>query len=307
MRIICLLLFATFFKSMFAQEPDLLSLMDDTDSKNEKVFATFKTSKIINGQSIETVKKRCLDFRITHRFDNIAVNGSAHTMWGIDNSQDIRFSFDYGITNNLTVGFSRSKYNELLELYSKFRFFEQTVNNKIPVSIAAYICSGYTPITSSAFYLGVDKKTKQNDLHRLNYFSQILIARKFNSWLSLQIMPSYHHRNFIKYNVNTTNNKEDANGIFSLGVGGRLRFTKRMALIVDYFYNFSDYRNNNKANPFYNPLAIGFEMETGGHVFHMNFTNNGAISENNFIPNTTSNWLKGEFKFGFNISRVFAF
>jgi hypothetical protein len=307
MKATFLLFFAIFFSSMFAQEPDLLSLMDDTDSKNEKVFATFKTSKIINGQSIETVKKRCLDFRITHRFDNIAVNGSAHTMWGIDNSQDIRFSFDYGITNNLTVGFSRSKFNELLELYSKYRFLEQTVNNKIPVSIAAYFCAAYSPITSSAFYLGVDKNTKQNDLHRLNYFSQILIARKFNSWLSLQIMPSYHHRNFIKYAVNTTNNKEDQHDIFSLGIGGRLRFTKRMALIVDYFYNFSDYRNNNKTNPFNNPLAIGLEMETGGHVFHVNFTNNGAISENNFIPNTTSDWLKGEFKLGFNISRVFTF
>jgi hypothetical protein len=80
-----------------------------------------------------------------------------------------------------------------------------------------------------------------------------------------------------------------------------------MALIVDYFHNFSEYRTNNKSTPFYNPLAIGLEMETGGHVFHMNFTNNGGISENNFIPNTTSSWLKGEFKFGFNISRVFHF
>lgn len=302
-----LLLLTVLCVSLNAQEPDLLSLVDDSGNENEKVFATFKTTKIVNSQSIETVKKRCLDFRITHRFDNIAVGGSAHTMWGFDNSQDIRYSFDYGLTDNLTLGFARSKQNELLELYTKYRFLEQTVNNKIPVSIAFYASAGYTPVTGRAFYLGVDKDTKQNDLHRLNYFSQLIIARKFNSWLSLQIMPSYHHRNFIKYAINTSNNKEDQNDIFSMGVGGRLRFTKRMALIVDYFYNFSEYRTNNKLNPFYNPLAVGLEMETGGHVFHMNFTNNGGISENNFIPNTTSNWLKGEFKFGFNISRVFHF
>jgi hypothetical protein len=307
MKISYLFFLATFFTSLCAQELDLLSLVDDSDKENEKVFATFKTTKIINAQSIETVKKRCLDFRITHRFDNIAVNGSAHTLWGIDNSQDIRFSFDYGITDNLTAGFSRSKFNELLELYGKYRFLEQTVNNKVPVSVAAYVCAGYTPINASAFYLGVDKNFKQNDLYRLNYFSQLIIARKFNSWLSLQLMPSYHHRNFIKYAVNASNNKEDQHDIFSMGIGGRIRFTKRMAILIDYFHNFSEYRANNKANPFYNPLAIGFEMETGGHVFHMNFTNNGAISENNFIPNTTSNWLKGEFKFGFNISRVFHF
>jgi len=293
--------------SLNAQELDLLSLVDDAGKENEKVFATFKTTKIVNSQSIETVKKRCLDFRITHRFDNIAVGGSAHTMWGFDNSQDIRYSFDYGLTDKLTIGFARSKQNELLELYSKFRFLEQTVSNKIPVTIAAYFCAGYTPINNAAFYLGVDKNTKQNDIYRFNYFSQLIIARKFNSWLSLQVMPSYHHRNFIKYAINTTNGKEEQNDIFSLGIGGRLRFTKRMALIVDYFYNFSEYRTNNKSTPFYNPLAIGLEMETGGHVFHMNFTNNGGISENNFIPNTTSNWLKGEFKFGFNISRVFHF
>jgi hypothetical protein len=302
-----LLFFITVNFILNAQEPDLLSLVQEPSAENEKVFATFKTTKILNAQSIETVKKRCLDFRITHRFDNIAVGGSAHTMWGFDNSQDIRYSFDYGITDNLTVGFSRSKYNELLELYSKFRFLEQTVNDKVPVSIAAYFSAGFTPVSKDAFYLGVDKKTPQKTIHRFNYFSQLIIARKFNSWLSLQIMPAYHHRNFIKYVLNTNNNTEDEHDIFSMGVGGRLRFTKRMALIVDYFYNFSDYRINNKTNPFYNPLAIGFEMETGGHVFHMNFTNNGAISENNFIPNTTSNWLKGEFKFGFNISRVFNF
>lgn len=290
-----------------AQDTDLLALVNEPDAANETVFATFKTTKIINAQSIETVKKRCLDFRITHRFSDMGVMNSPHTMWGFDISSDIRYSLDYGVTDKLTLGLARSKVNELVEGYTKWRFLEQTTNNKVPVSIALYGSVGYSSQSTSAIYSGVDPAYKHNEAHRFSYFSQLIIARKFNSWFSLQIISSYQHRNFIKYAINTANNALETNGIVSAGIGGRIRFTKRMALLVDYFYNFSPYRQNNKENPFYNPLAIGFEWETGGHVFHLNFTNNGAISENNFIPNTTSNWLDGQFKFGFNISRVFAF
>ncbi|HEY1040903.1 MAG TPA: DUF5777 family beta-barrel protein [Bacteroidia bacterium] len=293
----------------FAQEDDLLKLVEEpaTEVKNEKVYATFKTTKIINAQSIETVKKRTLDFRITHRFSDIGVSGSGHTLWGFDVSNDIRYSFDYGITDQLTVGFSRSKWRELLEGYAKWRFLEQTKNNKVPVSICLYENMGFTPIVQAELYDGTDKSVVKKDVHRFSYFSQLIIARKFNDWFSFQLMPSYHHRNFVRDDVNADNGAHETNGIVSLGAGGRIRFTKRMAIIVDYFHNFSKYRTNNKLNPFYDPLAVGLEIETGGHVFHLNFTNNGAISENNFIPYTQSNWLDGQFKFGFNISRVFSF
>ncbi|MCD6069130.1 MAG: hypothetical protein K0S33_3956 [Bacteroidetes bacterium] len=300
-------LLVTVSTGIFAQE-DLLSLVNEPEKpKNEKVFATFKTTKIVNAQSIETVKKNTLDFRITHRFSDIAVGGSGHTLWGFDNSTDIRYSFDYGITDQLMVGFARSKYRELLEGYAKWRFLEQTTNNKIPLTIAAYTSMGFTPILQGDLYAGTDKSVEKKDVHRFSYFSQLILARKFNSWFSLQLMPSYHHRNFVRADVNADNGAEETNGIVSLGIGGRLRFTKRMAFIVDYFYNISKYREGNTLNPYYNPLAVGLEIETGGHVFHLNFTNNGAISENNFIPYTQSNWLDGQFKFGFNISRVFNF
>jgi hypothetical protein len=294
--------------ALFAQD-DLLSLIGDTlPQKRDKVYATFKTTKIINAQSIETVHKRTLDFRVTHRFGDIGVGGSAHSLYGFDNSTDIRISFDYGITDNWTVGFSRNKYRELLEGYTKWRFLEQQKGGGIPVSMAIYSNMGYTPIVKEAFYDGVDKSVSQKSIHRLSYFHQLIIARKFGNVLSLQLMPSYHYRNFVRADVNTNNGKaEETNGLFSMGIGGRLRFTKRMSLLIDYFYTVSAFRTNNKATPFYNPLAVGLEIETGGHVFHLNFTNNGAISENNFIPYTTSNWLDGQFKFGFNISRVFSF
>jgi hypothetical protein len=295
----------------FAQD-DLLNLLDSTGAKktHDKVIATFKTSKVINAQSTETVKKGTMDFRVTHRFGNIGTEsgGGGHTLYGFDNSTDIRISFDFGITDNLTLGVARSKMNEMVDGLVKYRFLTQTTDNHIPVSMALYGDMSYNPQTADQFYNGVDRtssKFKQNDIHRFSYVTQLLIARKFGSRLSIELIPTYQHRNFVLANVNPGNGKEETNDLISIGGGFRLKLTKRVALIADYFYTFSEYRTNNSANPFYNPLAIGIEIETGGHVFHLNFTNASGIIENNYIPNTTDNWLKGGYKFGFNISRVF--
>lgn len=296
--------------SINAQD-DLLNLVDSTGAKktHEKVFATFKTSKIINLQSIETVKAKTMDFRVTHRFGNIGTQsgGGAHTLYGFDNSTDIRISFDFGITDKLTLGVGRSKQGELIDGLVKYRFLSQTTDNHIPISAAFYGDMSYNPQESGLFYKGAAKpySFKQNDIHRFTYTAQLLLARKFGSRLSVELIPTYNHRNFVLASINPDNGAEETNDLFSVGGGFRLKLTKRVSLIADYIYTFSKYRQNNSANPFYDPLAIGIEIETGGHVFHINFTNASGIIENNFIPNTTDSWLKGGYKFGFNISRVF--
>lgn len=296
----------------FAQD-DLLDLVKE-DPKNEpakKVYATFKTTKIVNAQNIETVKKRNIDFRVTHRFGNIynsssanALNEAAHSAFGLDNSTDIRTSFDYGITDELTIGVGRSKYREMNDATIKWRFLTQRENNKIPVSVCFYGNLGYTSMTTDNLYAGTIRP-KTNEAHRVQYASQLLIARKFNSWLSLQIMPTFIHRNFIKQQLNTNNGKEDQNSLLSIGIGGRLKMSKRMALVVDYFYNFSEYQTKNP-NAYYNPLGVGLEIETGGHVFHINYTNGAAILESSLLTSTQDTWTKGQIKLGFNISRWFA-
>lgn len=296
----------------YAQD-DLLDLVKE-DPKNEpakKVYATFKTTKIVNAQNIETVKKRNLDFRVTHRFGNIynsssknALNEAAHNAFGLDNSTDIRMSFDYGITDDITIGIGRSKYREMNDATIKWRFLTQRENNSIPLSVCFYGNLGYTSMTTDNLYAGTIRP-KTNEAHRVQYASQLLIARKFNSWFSLQIMPTYIHRNFIKQQLNTNNGKEDENGLLSLGIGGRLKMSKRMALVVDYFYNFSEYQTNNP-NAYYNPLGVGLEIETGGHVFHINYTNGAAILESSLLTSTQDTWTKGQIKLGFNISRWFA-
>jgi len=293
-----------------AQEEDLLKLADEGTTKtHEKVIATFKGSKIINAQSIETVKRKTLDFTVAHRFGNIggASGGGAHTLFGLDNSADIRIGFAYGITDNITIAVGRSKQRELIDGFVKYRFLTQTKDNHIPVTIAFYGLASYCPQEASQFYSGTIKTEgfKQKEEHRMAYTSQLLIARKFGSAFSMQLMPTYQHRNFVVANINPENGAEETNDLISIGIGGRIKFTKRVSLIVDYFYTFSEYRKNNTTNPFYAPLAIGIEIETGGHVFNMTYTNSPGLIENNYIPYTNDTWLKGGIKLGFNISRVF--
>jgi len=298
-------------KVLSAQE-DLLSLVDEKTEPPKKVYATFKTVKIGNAQTIETVKKNHLDFRISHRFGNIynsdlknPINETFQTFLGFDNANDIRISFDYGILDNLTVGIGRSKMNKLADASLKWKILQQTADFSMPISLAFFTSLGYSHAPTSTIYNGIVKDFKTNELHRFNYFSQLIIASKLSDWLSLELLPSYMYRNFIKENINAKNdNANDVNGFFSMGIGGRIKLTKRLSLIGDYFYNVSPfYQKNDKV---FNPLSLGVEIETGGHVFSLFYTNASGLTENNFIPYTTESWAKGQVKFGFCISRTFA-
>lgn len=295
---------------LFAQD-DLLALVNEDNDKSEKVYATFKTYRLGNGQSIETVKKKHMDYRVAHRFGNLynstlanPLNESAHTAFGFDAATDLRNSLDFGLLDNLTIGIGRSRFNELVDGSVKWRFLTQTSDFKTPVSMAVFASAGYTTMKSAVLYGGILKDFKTNEAHRLNYIAQIIIACKITSGISLQLVPSYSHRNFIKQNINSNNDSEDTNDIFSLGFGGRIKLTKRMSIIGDYFFNFSPFFQNNPTA--FNPLSIGFEFETGGHVFSLSFTNASALTENNFIPYTVDSWQKGQVKFGFCLSRTFS-
>jgi hypothetical protein len=291
----------------FAQQ-DLLSMATTTDTvkKHEKALSAFMTTKIINAQSTETVKRHCLDFRITHRFGNIAPEsgGGVHELYGWDDISDVRISFDYGLTDKITIGFGRSKIDENLDFTLKWKLLEQTTDSYVPVSVTLYENAALTPMLTSSLYDGTtDSVYRFSD--RMSYVSQLIIARRLNRSFSFEILPTYQHRNFVKAGINPENNAQDQNDLFAIGAGFRMKVTKRMAIIADYFHVFSAYRTNNTAIPYYDPLAVGFEIETGGHVFDLNFTNASGIIENNFLPYTTDSWTKGGIKFGFNISRIF--
>ena len=165
---------------------------------------------------------------------------------------------------------------------------------------------------SAAYYANVALNPSKNTdslfntfTNRLSYTHQLIIASKVSDGISLEVLPTFVHRNMVRSELNTSNNTYDENDIIALGVAGRFKITKRTSFVVDYFHTFSEYRVNNKETPYYHPLAFGFEFETGGHVFHVNLSNSSGIIENDFIPNSSDAWQDGGQKFGFNISRVF--
>jgi len=313
MRTILILQFLLICISSLKAQDDLDKMLDDMAPKKAKepVTSTFKSPQIINGQSNETTHKHDLLFMVKHRFGDIAGTfGGIQTFYGLDNASDILIGFDYGITDRLSFGFGRTKgapngintsQRQLFYIKPKYRLIRQSVDNRIPVSLTLFgnaIASGMekpqNPTPDANF-------RKFSD--RLSFVTQAIITRKFSNNLSLAISPTYVRRNYVSFN--------DMNNMFGLGIGGRMKVSHRMALIADYFFSFRSKESKNyfleqKEFKFYDPLGIGLEIETGGHVFNFIFTNSTAILENQFIPSTSSSWTKGGFRWGFSITRTFA-
>lgn len=272
----------------------------DTLSLNKAIPYTFKSTRLINSQTVETVAKGFLDIRITHRFGAIGmganVSSSYHNLWGFDVSSDIRIAAEVGVTKDLTLGFARSKYKENLEGLVKYRLLTQTRNNKIPVSISLF--SNATFSTKEDARLTYDQPSSIKEMkRRFAYATQLLIARKFSSIVSLQLSSGIVHRNFVEF--------DDINTTPFIGFGGRIKVTKTMSLVSDYTFNIEKSRLPGNAKQRYNVLGAGFEFDTGGHVFSLIFTNAPAIVETEYITNTQDTWTKGGFRFSFNISRNF--
>ncbi|GLU54398.1 DUF5777 family beta-barrel protein [Dyadobacter frigoris] len=277
----------------FAQN-DLLKELDQVqDSVVNYSAATFKGTRIINGHSVETVGKNNLDFIISHRFG--AVNSGAQNFFGLDESQ-IRLALEYGLTDRLMIGVGRSSYQKTLDFFAKYRLLKQSTGARnMPVSVTLFASDAHNSTTSSTelpFYTIMQRQT---------YTFQALIARKFNDKLSLQLSPTVIHRNLAE-------NQIDANTIYSLGMGGRYKLTKRTSFNVEYWYTPKTFAGTTQRDPrFTNTLSLGFDIETGGHVFQLHLTNSRGMIEKQFIGQTTGKWNNGDIFYGFNISRTFSF
>lgn len=282
-----LIVFALFIISFNSQSQELMNLLDQETSKeetNQKVVETFYGTRVVNGQSVETVGKNVLQFAISHRFGTL--NEGAYNFYGLDFAT-IRLGFDYGIRKWWNIGIGRSSFNKTYDGYTKFRILAQTVKGgPIPLTVDFF---------SSMAIATIEKSTPAKEISfnsRLAYVHQILIARKFSNGISLQLMPTFVHRNSVS-------NGSGPNNIFSIGGAGRYKFSKRFALVLEYFYKFTE------RSGYYNAIALGLDIETGGHVFQLLLTNSIGMIESQFIPLTIDNWRKGGIHFGFNLSRVF--
>lgn len=286
MKKIILLIVFYFPFAIIAQE-DLLSLLEDSMTKNpnEKVYATFKTTRVINLPSVENVAGGVLDIKINHRFGFL--NSGVEELFGLDQST-IRIGGEYGLSNNFMIGFGRSSFEKTLDGYFKWKVVGQSRGKgAFPFTISLF---GSTALKT----LNTTPDRKNYLSNNLVYTSQLIIGGKINERFSLQVSPTFIHRNL-------TLNTNEKNDVLAIGAGGRIKLTKRVSLNGEYIYLLPDQISAD----FKPSLSIGFDIETGGHVFQLHATNSTAMIEKGYITETVGDWAEGDIRFGFNISRVF--
>ncbi|MES2240787.1 MAG: DUF5777 family beta-barrel protein [Bacteroidota bacterium] len=275
------ILFLFLFPLLSYSQNDLLSGVDSVSTK-EKVTSAFKGLKIVNLESTKLAAKGDLYFIVAHRFGSI--KDGFEGFYGLDNA-NTQLKFVYGLTNGLSISGARSEL--AYDFATKFTLFNQ-IKDGFPVNIAGFTSLAINNTLKESLYPNMTF----ND--RFTYVAQLLISRKYSEKLSLEIAPTFFHENFVE-------NPQQDNTQYAIGLGGRYKLSKRWSLNIDYAAHL-----NRASNSVYkNPLSIGFDLETGGHVFQMHFTSSQGIHEAGYLGQTTGDWTKGDVFFGFNLLRVF--
>jgi len=285
MKPVFILFFSFLFLHAAQAQDDIMKSLQDSTARKEYVTGAFKSSRVINGHSIEMIGPGVLDFRILHRFG--PVNQGVSQFFGLDQAS-MRLGFDYGISKNFTIGIGRTTTQKELDGFLKYRLLRQATGpGGSPVTIV--LVAGMSIQT----YKNLDPSKEVSFNLRSGYYYQAIFGRKISERFSLQLSPTLVHRNEVATG--------DVNDIFAAGVGARYKFSKRMAFVVDYFYVTNGVPHSDGSNP----LSVGVDIETGGHVFQLHFSNTSGMNERAFITQTTNKWGKGDIQFGFNLSRVF--
>lgn len=303
--LLCLLFLGTSPWKGVAAQDDLLSMLDEEQSKEPTyTIATFKASRLINGQTIETISKNHLNFWISHRFG--AVNsGFIANFFGLDEAK-IRLGLEYGLTDRWLVGAGRSSLEKTYDLYTKYKVLRQS--NKMPITVTAMAGWGINTMASGYVMESGSTMKFNNNIERYSYWSQVLVARKFDEKLSLQVMPTLIH-------VNKVEDPSIPNQLFALGAGGRYKLSQRFTLSAEYYHTFRELEDDEDDDdggngafpyPYRDALSLGVDIETGGHVFQFHLTNARGMVEKQFIGQNVGAWGKGDIFYGFNIARTFS-
>jgi hypothetical protein len=255
-------------------------------NRTDYTIATFKTTRLVNGHTVETVGKRVLDFKVSHRFGML--NSGAYELFGLDNAT-MRMSFDYGLTDRFMVGIGRSTFEKQYDAFAKYKIVRQATGKQaFPFTITGVASVMLKTLKNT------DGTPKRNFTDRLFYAYQLLLARKFSEQTSIQLAPTVVHHNIVP-------GATDPNDNYALGIGGRHKISKRVSINAEYYYVLPDTKLPNT----HNSLSLGVDIETGGHVFQLHCTNSRGMTERTFITETPGEWSNGDIYFGFNISRVF--
>ena len=288
--ILCLIAF-----SGYAQE-DLLSELENDVEIDKTVVAAFKGLKVVNFESTKIAHKKDFYFIVSHRFGS--VKNGIDDFFGLDDAVT-QLKFIYGFTDWLNLGVARSSLQKTYGVHAKYRLLQQEKDG-FPFTVV-----GYNLVTINTA-LDKDQLPNLEFNDRLTYTTQVLISNKINEQVSVLIAPTYVHQNLATRSVviladDSTVNYDEENDQFAVGIGGRVKLTTRWSINADYGIHL----NRNDNSNFKNPLSIGVDLETGGHVFQMHFTNAQAMFEDGFIVRGAGDWSDGDFYFGFNLSRVF--
>jgi len=287
MKFLYIVIFISTFLKVQAQSDttDLLSLLGD-EPTTEYTTASFKTSRVVNGQSIENTAKGVMDIKINHRFGFFS--GGSYELFGLDQAM-IRLGIDYGITDRLMVGIGRNSYEKVVDGFLKYKILRQSTGKRnMPISLSYAVDIDMKTINSS------NPEVNKRFWLRAYYTNQLLIARKLSAGTTLQLMPTLVHRNYVA----TIAEKND---VYLMGIAARQKLSKRIAINLEYYYALPNQLTSDKTNS----LAIGFDIETGGHVFQVFFVNSNGTDHRSFLTETTGKWGNGDVRLGFNISRVF--
>ncbi|MCG8327626.1 MAG: DUF5777 family beta-barrel protein [Chitinophagales bacterium] len=266
----------------------LLSISVEAQMKNQRyVYETFRGTRIVNGHSIETLHAGEMEMIISHRFGRL--NGGGYELFGLDQST-IRLGLDYGVLNWINIGIGRSSLGKEFDGFVKLQLLRQSVQgqNGSPVSITAFSSAAYKTLKSS------DPERPLAWQNRLAFTHQVYIARKFSDRFALQLMPTIVHYNLIEL-------ASQENDLLALGVAGKYQISKNLALTSEYYYALPSTLPDGRKNVF----SLGFDINTGSHVFQLHLTNTDGMIEKQFIGETTGDWLNGDIHFGFNMVRTF--
>lgn len=302
-------LFLLSAKLIAQDSTDLLKQLETNEPKKTVyTYATFKSTRVITGHSVENIGKGVLDVRILHRFGPL--NMGISNFFGLDYAS-MRMGFDYGITNNIMVGIGHSTWQKTYDALIKIKLLRQSsgaVNMPFTLSFLSTIAIRTELAKQDHIIPDIPRRVHTTFGDKTSYVEQILIGRKFSKNFSMQLMPTYifHHNKIDSVNKYTFNRDSLVYGpkrknTLALGIAGRLKITKRLSLTAEYYYQFPDGKPDNV----FNSVSVGIDIETGGHVFQLHFTNSNGMTEKSFITDTDDKWKKGYVRFGFNISRVF--
>jgi hypothetical protein len=269
-------------------QDDLMKELEGNQSQDvDYAFQTFKGTRIVNGHTVETKPKGTLEFIFQHRFGEI--NGGLYELFGLDDAY-VRLGLDYGITDNLSASIGRNSVDKTVDGYLKYKLIRQSKGAKVvPVTMTLLGGVAYKASPKKDFV-----PEGYENIDRLAYVGQVLIARKFTTKFSFQIMPTFIHKNAV-------DRLFEENDQVALGLGGRIKMSKSVALTGEYYYRLNVPDNN----PYKNTIGLGVDIETGGHVFQLILTNTRGLTERAFISETEGDFADGDIHLGFNVTRTF--